>query len=73
MFYQKDYQIKIILYTELMMDSKQNIPNIIGIGSTGGNLQSISLINPKIETIKNNNLVFNLSDTSLSGYDFKLY
>ena len=58
---------------DTLIDSKQNIPNIIGIGSTGGNLQSISLINPKIETIKNNNLVFNLSDTSLSGYDFKLY
>lgn len=30
-------------------------------------------MNPKIEVTKNNNLVFNISDTSLSNYKFKLY
>ena len=58
---------------DTLIDSKLSIPNIIGIGSTGGDTQSISLINPKIKSIKNNNLSFDLSDTSLSGYNFELY
>jgi len=48
-------------------------PVVVSIASTGGSNQSISLINPQIETIKNNNVVFNLSDSSLSGYNFKIY
>ena len=44
----------------------------LGVG-TGGNYQKIGLINPQIKSIKGNDLVFNLSDTSLSGYNFKIY
>jgi len=58
---------------ETQLDVKRDIPKITGIGSTGGSTQSISLINPKVEVIKNNDLIFNLSDSSLSGYDFKIY
>jgi hypothetical protein len=47
-----------------------NVVDIVGIGTTN---QTISLINPKIDVVKNNNLIFNLSDTSLSGYNFKIY
>lgn len=54
-------------------DSKSTPPNIISIGNTGGNKQSINLINPEIKVIKNNNLVFNLSDISLTGYKFKIF
>ena len=58
---------------ETSVDVGKDIPRITGIGSTGGSVQSISLINPKIESVKNNNLVFDLSDPSLTGYEFKIY
>ena len=58
---------------ETLIDSQKDIPNITGIGSTGGSSQSISLINSKIKAIKNNDLVFDLSNSSLQGYEFKLY
>jgi len=62
-----------IKLSETYIDSKKNPPINVSIASTGGSNQSISLINPQIQSVKNNNLVFNLSDTSLSGYKFKIY
>jgi hypothetical protein len=47
--------------------------NAVSVGFTGGSNQVISLINPQIEVIKNNNLTFDLSDSSLSGYNLKIY
>ena len=41
--------------------------------NTGGSNQSISLINPKINIIKNSKLTFDLSSTTLSDLDFKLF
>lgn len=41
--------------------------------SIGGSNQSISLIHPEIKVVKNNNLVFELSDESLQGYEFNFY
>jgi hypothetical protein len=63
----------IIKLSETYLDSKTIPPTTVSIAGTGGSSQSISLINPQIESIKNNNLVFNLSDSSLVGYKFKLY
>jgi hypothetical protein len=48
-------------------------PTVVSIAGTGGSSQSISLINPKISLAKNNNLVFDLSDSSLSSYNFRIY
>ena len=62
-----------IKLSQTYLDSKNIPPSIVSIASTGGSNQSISLVNPQIKTIRNNNLVFNLSDSSLSGYKFKLY
>ena len=62
-----------IKLSETYIDVNTIPPTTVSIASTGGKNQSISLINPQIESIKNNNLVFNLSDTSLSGYEFKIY
>ena len=36
-------------------------------------LHEISKINPIIPVIKNNNLVFNTGDASLSGYNLKIF
>jgi hypothetical protein len=62
-----------IKLSETYLDSTTIPPTNVSIAGTGGSNQSISLINPQIESIKNNNLVFNLSDNSLTGYKFKLY
>ena len=59
--------------SETLSDISKNIPLIVGIGSTGGSTQSLSLINPELQSIKNNNLVFDLSDSSLIGYELKIY
>ena len=47
--------------------------NAVSVAFTGGSNQVISLINPPIEAIKNNNLAFDLSDSSLSDYNLKIY
>ena len=62
-----------IKFCETYINSQKNPPIVVSFASTGGPSQSISPINPQIQTIANNNLVFDLSDSSLSGYEFKLY
>jgi hypothetical protein len=62
-----------IKLSETYIDSKTIPPITVSIASTGGSNQTISLVNPQINSVKNNNLVFNLSDSSLVGYKFKLY
>ena len=47
--------------------------NIVSLGSTGGITQEISKLHPPIKVLRNNNLVFDLSDSSLSGREFKLF
>jgi hypothetical protein len=53
-------------------DSVSEPPLIIDLQSQGS-LHEISKINPVIPVIKNNNLVFNTSDASLSGYNLKIF
>ena len=54
-------------------NSTTKTPVVVSFASTGSSSQNISPINPRIKSVKNNNLVFDLSDSSLSGYEFKLY
>jgi hypothetical protein len=58
---------------ETYIDSISNPPKTVSIASTGGLNQELGLVNPELSTIRNNSLKFDLSDTSLYGYDFKLY
>ena len=58
---------------ETYYNSVLSSPSIIGIGSTGGATQTIELINSQIKVIRGNNLVFDISDSSLSGYNLKIY
>ena len=53
-------------------DSVNEPPLIIDLQSQGS-LHEISKINPIISVIKNNNLVFNTGDASLSGYNLKIF
>jgi hypothetical protein len=62
-----------IRLSETLINSTSNPPIVVSFASTGGESQNISKINPRIESVKNNNLVFDLSDSSLSGYEFKVY
>ena len=56
-------------YTDVISSN----PKIVKINGTGGSSHKISLINPEITVVKNNNLTFDLSDSSLTGYEFKIY
>jgi hypothetical protein len=58
---------------ETFIDSQQNPPTVVSFASTGSSSQSISLINPQLQPVKNNNLVFDLSDSSLVDYSLRLY
>ena len=59
---------------ETFKDVTVNPPRILPItASTGGSGQKISLINPQINVVKNSKVTFGLSDTSLSGFDFRIY
>ena len=59
--------------TETYFESLKVPPTVVSIAGTGGSSQSISKVNPKIESTKNNNLVFDLSDSSLLDYKFRIY
>ena len=62
-----------IKLAETYKDIQSNPPINVSIASSGGKIQEISLINPPINTIKGNNLKFELSDSSLVGYKLKIY
>ena len=62
-----------IKLSETIYDSKLIPPNVVNILSTGGSDHQLSLIDPPIEVVRNNNLKFDLSDPSLAGFDFKIY
>ena len=51
----------------------QTPSSLVSFGSTGGSSHVVSLLNPQIKSIRNNNLRFDLSDSSLSGYEFKIF
>lgn len=63
-----------IKLSETYIDCTKTIPpTTVSIADTGGSTQIIFSVNPQIPSIKNNNLVFDLSDSSLSGYSFKIF
>ena len=54
-------------------DATKYPPQIKSLVSVGGTAQELSSINPQIHVVRDNDLVFDVSDTSLSGYEFNLY
>jgi len=54
-------------------DSISFPPKYVSILTTGGSNQEISLINPQLNVIKNNDLIFNVSDSSLVDYKLKFF
>ena len=58
---------------ETIVDINSNpVKEVSFVSNTGGN-QSVALINPQIEVVKNSVLGFGLSSTTLAGFDFKLF
>jgi hypothetical protein len=62
-----------ISLSDTYLNSISTPPVIIDIQSSGLGIHTISLINPSLFLIRNNNVKFNLIDSSLAGYDFNLY
>ena len=54
-------------------DAIASPPKIISIGSTGGAEQEFSAINPRLYPTRGNDVVFDLSDSTLQGFKFNLY
>ena len=65
-----DNQIQL---SETRIDAINLSPSIVSLVSIGGSEQQLSLINPPINVVRNNNLVFDVSDSSLSGYNLKMF
>jgi hypothetical protein len=52
----------------------QTIPPIpINLLDRGGALQQLSLINPQLTVVKNNDLIFDVSHPTLTGYNLRFY
>jgi len=64
-----DNEIKL---TETLYDSNIIPPKVVNLVSIGAT-HTLSLINPPISVIRNNDLVFDLSDSSLTDLEFKIY
>ena len=58
---------------ETLYDSNPDNETSVNIVGTGDTHHTFSLVNPRIEVIKNNSLKFDLSDESLDGYKFNIY
>lgn len=58
---------------ETYLDSVGEVPRIITFSSSGGALHEISQVNPKIKGVKGKTINFNLSDSSLIDYKFKIF
>ena len=56
-----------------LKDVQVDPPLLIGISSTGAVDHTIAAINPQIDVIKNSKLTFNVSDSSLFGYELKVF
>jgi hypothetical protein len=54
-------------------DSTSFPPKFVSIGGTGGAGHQISLINPQLKIIRNNDVVFDVSDSSLFGFNLKFF
>ncbi len=62
-----------IRLSETYTDSVSQPPVFVNFGSSGIGTQELHLVYPEIKVTKNDNLIFDLTDSSLEGYNLKLY
>ena len=48
-------------------------PTTLGITTNSGGTQELSLVNPHLKVVRNDNLLFYVSDPSLNGYNLNFY
>jgi len=72
-YFVNKYDSNKIRLCDTYQDSVSNPANPISIGNSGSNSQEISNVNPKIRGVKNGTLRFDLSNSSLSGYEFNIF
>lgn len=58
---------------ETLNDSISNPPLTVNISGVTTAYHELGLVNPEILSVKNNNLTFKLSDSSLIGYNLKIF
>ena len=58
---------------ETLPDALSNPPIVVGITTAPAATHELSHINPPLTVIKNNDIVFDVSDSSLIGYNFKIF
>ena len=59
--------------TATIYDALSSPPTVVSFASTGGSGHELSQINPQIKVIRDNDLVFDLSDSTLNGYKLKIF
>ena len=62
-----------IQLSETYSDTTLQYPNTVSIVGAGGSQHSLSLVNPQIPVVKNSDLLFNVSDSSLQGRTLKIF
>lgn len=58
---------------ETLYETDPKTENAVNIVGTGASIHNFGLINPKIDVVRNSNIKFNLGDSSLTGYKFKVF
>ena len=58
---------------ETRYDVVNEPPRVVSITANSGGNQELSLVNPRLEVIRDDNLLFYVSDPSLNGYNLKFY
>ena len=58
---------------ETAYEAKPASEKTVNIVGTGATIHTFALINPQINVVRNSDLVFNLGDSSLTGYDLKIF
>ena len=58
---------------ETRYDVMNEPPKVVSITANSGGTQELSLVNPPLEVVRNDNLLFYVSDPSLNGYNLKFF
>ncbi len=58
---------------ETLYESNPKTEKVVNIVGTGSSVHTIGKINPKIDVVNNSDIRFLLGDSSLTGYEFKIF
>ena len=74
---ERAYFVYVVSSTEFQLcetyKDTQSPANIVDFTNNPVGIRTFSRINPPLQIVKNNSPIFNLKDSSLSGYDLKFY